>query len=215
MNGSVAVQRFSVRKKHLSQPCLILIMGVAGSGKTTLAKELLQRLVLVYLDNNHIVDAFFPNVRSGSEYEKLRPCFYRALYTIVEENLKAGNSVLLDVPHVKEIQKSGWRAGIENMAARTESKLIIIRCLCSERVLEARIRARGEKRDLEKLSHWSEFLAQQPPDVAIPLPHLDIDMEEELSANVPRAIRYIAAQSAERIGQSRTASRAESRENSA
>ncbi len=68
-------------------------MGVAGSGKTTLAREILRRLWAVYLDNNHIVDAFFPHTRNGRAYQKLRPHFYQALYTIVEENLKRGNSV--------------------------------------------------------------------------------------------------------------------------
>ncbi len=122
-------------------------MGVAGSGKTTLAKEILRRLCAVYLDNNHIVDAFFPDTRTGRAYEKLRPNFYRVLYNIAEENLKTGNSVLLDVPHVKEMQILKWRRFIKSLAARTNSKLVVIRCRCSEKTLRARLKSRGETRD--------------------------------------------------------------------
>jgi predicted kinase len=166
-------------------------MGVAGSGKTTLAKAILRHLSIVYLDNNHIVDSFFPNTRSGRAYEKLRPNFYRVFYTIAEENLELGNSVLLDAPHVKEIQDPRWRRFIKRLAARTESKIVVIRCFCSEKALYSRIRSRNEKRDRSKLKQWTKFLTTQPIDVAIPFPHLDIDTENSLPQNVRAAIRYI------------------------
>jgi predicted kinase len=166
-------------------------MGVAGSGKTTLAKAILRHLSAVYLDNNHIVDSFFPDTRSGRRYEKLRPNFYRALYTIAEENLKVGNSVLLDVPHVKEIQDGRWRRFIKRLAARTKAKIIVIRCLCSERALYSRIRSRGEERDRQKLSRWKEFSTAQPINVHIPFAHLDLDTEKNLSTNTDAAIRHI------------------------
>jgi predicted kinase len=171
-------------------------MGVAGSGKTTLAKEILRRVSAVYLDNNHIVDAFFPNTRDGSRYEKLRPLFYQALYMIVEENLKVGNSVLLDAPHVKEMQDPTWRRFIKRLASRTKAKIIVIRCLCSEAVLQSRLRSRGEKRDGWKFRHWREFLSAQPIDVDIRIPHLDIDTENSLPSNTAAAIRYILSSGA-------------------
>jgi predicted kinase len=171
-------------------------MGVAGTGKTTLAREILRRLWAVYLDNNHIVDAFFLHTRNGRAYEKLRPCFYQALYTIVEENLKTGNSVLLDVPHVKEMQIPKWRRFIKSLAARTKAKLIVIRCRCSENVLRARLQCRGEKRDQWKLKHWKEFSRQQPIDITPAFSYLDIDTGKDLATNARAAVRYIMAQSA-------------------
>jgi predicted kinase len=196
MSDSAGASRFTGRKRRLSQPCLILLVGVAGSGKTTLAKEILRRLWAVYLDNNHIADAFFSHTRNGQAYEKLRPCFYQALYTIVEENLRTGNSVLLDVPHVKEIQIPEWRRFIKSLAVRTKSKLIVIRCRCSETVLRARLQARGEKRDRWKLAHWKKFVTQQPIDITPAFSYLDIDTGQDLSTNARAAVRYIMAQSA-------------------
>jgi predicted kinase len=166
-------------------------MGVAGSGKTTLSREILRRMWAVYLDNNHVADAFFQDTRNGRRYEKLRPHFYRALYTIADENLRVGNSVLLDIPHIKEIQDPKWRRFIKRLAARSNSKLIFIRCFCSEDVLHSRIRIRGEKRDRWKLAHWKKFLTQQPVKIAFPFEHLDIDTEKNLSANTRAAVRYI------------------------
>jgi len=180
-----------MQRRLLSKPCLILVMGVAGTGKSTLSREILRRLRAVYLDNNLIADAFFPDTRNGPNYKRLRPKFYKALYRIAEENLKCGNSVLLDVPHIKEIQTHEWHAFIKNLTRKTESTLVAIRCFCSEKVLRARLSERGEKRDRWKLEHWQQFISAEPPDVAIPIPHLNLNTEKSLRRNVSAALRYI------------------------
>jgi predicted kinase len=185
-----------VKRDSLPKAYLILIMGVAGSGKSTLSREILKRLPAVYLDNNHIADAFFPETRNGLRYQKLRPGFYKALYTIAEANLKIGNTVLLDVPHIKEVQTRAWRDFIKALVKRTGAKLIVIRCLCAEQSLYARIRARGEQRDNWKLNHWEEFLAQEPIRASIPFRHLEIDTDKKLSGNVSAALRYIRSRTA-------------------
>jgi len=182
------------RKRILPQPRLILIMRVAGSAKSTLARQILRRVWAVYLDNNYIVDSFFPHTRNDPAYENLRPHFYKTLYTITEENLKLGNSVLLDVPHVKEVQTYRWQAFIRRLVTRTNAKLIVIRCICSETNLQSRIRSRGEQRDRWKLTHWKEFLRTQPLDVPIPFPHLDIDTDKSLSRNISAVVQYILSQ---------------------
>jgi predicted kinase len=166
-------------------------MGVAGSGKTTLSREILRRICAVYLDNNHIADAFFPHTRLRDAYERLRPGFYKALYTITEENLKLGNSVLLDVPHVKEVQTRRWRGLIRRLVKKARADLVVIRCFCSEQTLLRRIRSRSEPRDSWKLTHWDEFLIEQPIDVRVPFDHIDIDTELDLETNVRAAVRYI------------------------
>ncbi len=169
-------------------------MGVAGAGKSTLARTVVRRLRAVYLDNNHIVDAFFPDTRNGQQYQKLRPKLYKALYRIAEENLKCGNSVVLDVPHIKEVQTREWQDSIKNLARRTKAKLIAIRCICSPAVLRERLRTRAERRDEWKLKHWKKFLVQQPIEVPIPFAHLNIDTETSPVKNADIAVQYIRRQ---------------------
>jgi len=148
-------------------------------------------LQAVYLDNNHIADAFFPEARHGKRYEKMRPHFYQALYAIAQANLELGSSVFLDVPHVKEAQAPDWWRFMKTVAKRTHSGLVLIRCACSEEVLRARLIARGEKRDRWKLAHWDEFLRAQPIRVDMPEPHLELDTENPVAQNARAAIRYI------------------------
>ncbi|MCZ6718570.1 MAG: ATP-binding protein [Gammaproteobacteria bacterium] len=180
-----------MRKRSFQKPRLILIMGVAGSGKTTLSREILRRVPAVYLDNNHIADAFFPHTRNGRSYEKIRPRFYQALYRITEANLKLGNSVLLDVPHTKDVQTRSWQVSISQLAIRSKAEMVVIWCHCSEKVLRTRIRSRGEARDSWKLKNWKRFLKREPIEVDIPFPHFDLNTEKNVSSNVNAAVSYI------------------------
>lgn len=179
-----------MKRVILSQPTLLLVMGVAGSGKTTLSKKLLERLHFMYLDNNFIADAFFPDTRNDAGYIQLRPHFYEILYRITKENLAIGNSVLLDVPHVTEMRDVGWQTLISDLATTNGATLVVIRCLCSEETLKKRIASRGEERDTWKLANWHEFLKEQPIDVFIPFEHLDIHTDDNMPAIEP-VIKYI------------------------
>ncbi len=176
---------------RLSPPRLILIMGVAGSGKSELARAILDQVWAVYLDNNFLADAFSPESRTDERYLAVRENLYTALYRITEENLRIGNSVLLDAPHIKQVQDAEWCRHIQVLAEKAGAWMRAIRCYCSEQVLRRRLEARGEQRDRWKLENWQTFLAQEPSRAPIPFPHLELDTEQPLKGNVARAVSYI------------------------
>jgi hypothetical protein len=57
--------------------------------------------------------------------------------------------------------------------------------------LHARLVRRGEKRDTRKLIHWDNFLKEQPINMDLAFPHLNVDTDKNLAANVRAATRYI------------------------
>ena len=166
-------------------------MGVAGSGKSVLARAILAQVRAVYLDNNFLADAFSPKSRTDERYLAVRENLYAALYRIAKENLQIGNSVLVDAPHIRQVQDPEWCRWVREFARDAGASMRAILCYCREDVLRERLKARREKRDQWKLENWQTFLKQQPPRVSIPFPHLELDTGNALDVNVARAISYI------------------------
>ncbi len=170
---------------------LILVMGVAGSGKSALARGILEHVPAVYLDNNFLADAFTPESRTDEQYLAVRENIYAALYRIMWENLQLGNSVLVDAPHIRQVQDPDWCRWVQCLAEEAGATLCAIRCYCREDVLRHRLEARGERRDRSKLENWQTFLKQQPPRAPVPFAHLELDTEQPLETNVTQAVSYI------------------------
>ncbi|MFQ5989319.1 MAG: AAA family ATPase [Candidatus Methylomirabilales bacterium] len=179
---------------QLLPPRLILVMGVAGSGKSELAKAILEQVYAVFLDNNFLADAFSPESRTDEGYLAVRESLYTALYRITEENLRIGNSVLLDAPHIRQVQDPWWCRWILEFTKDAGAWMRAIRCYCREDLLWERLEARREKRDQWKLENWQTFLQQQPPRVPIPFPHLELDTEDTFETNAARAVSYIVGE---------------------
>lgn len=172
---------------------LILIMGVPASGKTTIAKLIIKKKKAVYLDNNFIADAFFPRTRVDKEYKKIRKSIYKAIYRITSENLKLGNSVILDIPHITHMMDKNWRIKMRRLTQKANTQLKIIRCYCSEETLKNRMKNRGEKRDKWKLLNWEKFLQKEPIFVKIPFEHIDINTEKKNKENIREIMEYLQA----------------------
>jgi predicted kinase len=185
-----------VTRQALPKTALVLLAGVAGSGKSTVARGLLQHLHAVYLDNNFIADAFFPDTRHGLEYRRLRPRMYRALYRIAGENLSLGNSVLLDAPHIRQSRSTYWYQSMRSLARGAGAELVMIRCVASEQEIRRRLEARGKPRDQWKLQNWETHVRSQPVSGTLPHPHLDLLTERSVEETVHEAFHYILARAA-------------------
>ena len=180
----------------LPRTTFVLLLGVAGSGKTTMARGLLKHVRAVYLDNNFIADAFFPETRHGVEYRRIRPRLYRALYRIASENLSVGNSVLLDAPHIRQSRSAFWYRSMLSLTKNAASELVMIRCVAPEGVIRRRLEERGEPRDRWKLRNWETHLRSQPIAGPLPHPHLDLETERPVEEAVREALGYILAEAA-------------------
>lgn len=154
---------------------LFLVTGPAGVGKSSIAKRIVGKVECVYLENNLLADPFYPDTRRSAEYLAVRPMLYAQLYGLAQENLRLGNSVLIDAPFVKQLSDSNWIEFISGLARDCSAELLVLRCHCPVSLQRRRIEARGAERDSWKLAHWDEFISEEPMDIPIPLPHLDLD----------------------------------------
>jgi len=152
----------------------VMVCGVAGSGKTTLAKNLVRSYDAVYLDKDDVQDAFTKE-RSGAFYQNILRPTYQAVYNVAHANLNLGKNVVLVAPFVGPMQNKTWRDYMTYLADDSDSVIKVIWCHADEQTIKERLRSRGCERDLEKLGNWSEFIRREPLKIEVPFDHIEVD----------------------------------------
>ena len=96
-------------------PKLIILAGLPGTGKTTLARLLSKKLSLVYLRVDCIEAPFIAhNPNAGSEGEG-----YQALINLATENLRIGHGVIIDTVNPLHLS----RAMFMDLSKETQERL--------------------------------------------------------------------------------------------
>ncbi|WJW92698.1 AAA family ATPase [Enterobacter pseudoroggenkampii] len=104
---------------------LIIFSGLPGSGKSTVAKIVTQRLGAVYLR----VDTVEQAIRSVSEPgQKIGPEGYFALYGLASENLKLGSTVVTDSVNDINLVRDAFR----NIALSLNVPFLEVEIVCSD-----------------------------------------------------------------------------------
>jgi predicted kinase len=118
---------------------LVILGGLPGTGKTTLARSLARELHAVHLRIDSIEVALHrAGVTSVSDEG------YRIAYALAEDNLKLGLTVIADSVNPIAITRDAWRA----VARRANVRAIDVEIVCSD-VEEHRLRVESRTSDID------------------------------------------------------------------
>ena len=131
---------------------LIILGGLPGAGKTTIARELALRLGAVHVRIDSIEQAIR---ESGVIAGPLNDAGYRAGYAVAEDNLRIGRTVVADSVNPIPMTRDAWReAGSRAHVATFEVEII-----CSDQ-REHRRRVENRVSDIPGLTGptWQEVV---------------------------------------------------------
>ena len=128
---------------------LIIFGGLPGSGKTTIARALTQRLSATYVR----VDTIEQAIRASGVANDVGPAGYVVAYGVAGDNLALGRTVIADSVNALEITRDAWLA-----VARTAGvRAVEVEVVCSDKT-EHRRRVETRATDVEGLVKptWQE-----------------------------------------------------------
>lgn len=135
-------------------PKLIILAGLPGTGKTTLARLLSRKLSLVYLRVDCIEAPFIAhNPNAGSEGEG-----YQALINLATENLRIGHGVVIDTVNPLHLS----RAMFMDLSKETEAETFQFELKIRDILLHKK-RVEERKSDISslKVPTWQDVLNRE------------------------------------------------------
>ena len=131
---------------------LVIFGGLPGSGKTTIALLLAERLQAVHVRVDTIEQALRD---SGMLKAEVGPAGYIAAYGVAEDNLRLGRTVIADSVNPIQITRDAWL----QVAKRAGTRAIEVEVVCSDKA-EHRRRAETRLTDVEGLvkPSWDEIV---------------------------------------------------------
>lgn len=183
---------------------LVLVTSPPACGKTFISKKLAKALTnCVYLDKDTLIvlsKQIF--VIAGEEYNRSSEFFQREIrdyeyYCILDlafDALEYNDTVLVNAPFNKEIRDDAYLDDLRAKLAEKGAELCVVWVHTDKEVAHQRMIKRASDRDVWKLEHWDEYVAQQNFNQPDNIPELFVfnnNSEEEYKNSIDAAVKAI------------------------
>lgn len=166
---------------------IIIISGLPGSGKSTVAEGIAKKLGLPVFSVDPIESAILKSGIKRSFETGLAA--YIVAQTLADEQLKLGNSVIIDAVNPVPQARQAWRDSAKKYAA----ELIIIECELNSETHKKRLQSRV--RNMHGIAEvtWGDVENLRKEYTPWEDEKLTLDTAETIEQNLDKAINYINA----------------------
>lgn len=173
-----------------------IIIGSAGSGKSTIARQLARRHQAALLDKDCMFAELVsftlaaygePDDRDSPFYcEQVRPLEYSAMMGVASDNLALGTSVIIDAPFAAFLNQPDYLTSAIADACWPAVPTVVAYVATAPEVIRHRLVKRGLARDEWKLKNWEQFWATvgsiRPTWRGVPVVEINNDTKPDFSA---------------------------------
>ncbi|MCS7251255.1 MAG: ATP-binding protein [Anaerolineae bacterium] len=179
-------QALGIRPIPTPHPRLILMVGLPGTGKSTLSRRLAALLPAPVVESDRVRRIMFKWPRHTLNESRR---IHQVCRTLIEQLLRQGSSVIFDATNLIEAH----RALIYQIADRLHIPLVILFVTAPAEVVRDRLERRRYRHSHEDASEatWPVYERMQRSMEPIGRPYLEVDTSQDLEALFPRIIQAV------------------------
>jgi predicted kinase len=154
---------------------VVFVIGIAGAGKSTIARQLAAGLRGVYLDKDTVAGSFTGLILESAGHDRgdrdsdfyrnvVMPLEYETLLSLGEDNMRVGNPVIFDAPFGAYFSDKEYIRRRASEKSWPAGRRIVLRVQVDKERNRQQLIQRTSPRDAWKLEHWDEFWASAQRD---------------------------------------------------
>ncbi len=180
------LKELTVPEETTAWPVLIVISGLPGSGKSFLARRLVERLPAVIVESDYVRKRFIDK----PTYSSAESAWVHAIaHAAIRELLRTGCHVISDATNLVE-----WhRQQVYRLADEARAGLVVVQAVAPESVVRERLARRSASPSSTHFSDadWQVYEKLKLTVEAIHRPHLVVDTSAEIEEGVDRVLRAV------------------------
>ncbi len=172
-----------------ANPILIMLSGLPGTGKSYLARRLVEIIPFVIIESDQVRKMLFPQTQYTAEESYW---VHRTCHALMAKLLRKGVRVIYDATNLHERH----RELVYRLADREGVKLMIVKIVAPEEVVSERLQSRHEEgRDHHDISDadWKVYKRMARRAEPIGRNYVVVDTSKELDIDITKLLRLIRA----------------------
>jgi len=165
-------------------PVLVMLCGLPATGKSYLARRLVERVPFVIVETDFVRKTLFPAPTYSAQESNL---VHRVCHALMEKLLRRGARVIFDATNLLEFH----RERVYRLARRAGAKLVVVQTVAPEEVVRERLEKRRVARAPDDISDATWAIYKRMASVQQPIghPHLTVDTSGDLEQAVNKILR--------------------------
>lgn len=160
---------------------IIVICGLPGTGKTTIAKKLAPTIDAIVLSTDKIRKEIIPNLTYRREEREL---IFNVMVLLAKYLHSSGKSCILDATFNREFSRNQ----VKNDLKVSENQFFIVECTCPEKIILSRLENRkNDYSDADASVYWQMKKIYEP----VTSNHITIDTSLDSEYNVKLICKFI------------------------
>lgn len=160
---------------------IVIVCGLPGVGKTTIAKKLALLIDAVVLSTDKIRKEIIPNPTYQKEERRL---IYDVMILIAKYLQKIDKNCVLDATFNREYSRNR----VKNELKVAEGQFFIVECTCPEEIVLSRLRNRKDDYSDADSEIYQKMKKIYEP---VTTKHIHIDTSKDLEHNIKLVFRHI------------------------